>query len=249
MNIAVIFAGGSGTRMHSKDCPKQFLKIYNEPIIVHTLKHFQKHEEVDAIVIACISDWISYLQGLLFQYRLDKVKKVVPGGKSGQESIYNGLLAAKEVAEENGSAEDAVVLIHDGVRPMINQAVITDNIRAVKESGSAITTGLVTETILEIDPHINRILQVPERDNSRVAKAPQSFFLKDILHAHEIARAEGTSFIDSCTMMKHYGYKLTLVDGPNENIKITTPQDFYNMRAFLEAKENEQIYLPSTLMD
>lgn len=239
MNIAVIFAGGVGKRMHSKECPKQFLKIYNKPIIIHTLEYFEKHPLIDAIVISCVEEWMPYLEELIYKYRIEKVKKVVVGGETGQLSIYNGLKAAEDVA--NG--EKAIVLIHDGVRPLINAKLITDNIESVKKNGSAITTAVVKETILVVNEGTATINYVPSRKNSRVARAPQSFWLNDILNAHEKALSEGKKdYIDSCTMMQEYGYDLFLVDGPGENIKITTPEDFYIMRAILEAKENAQIY-------
>lgn len=239
MNIAVIFAGGSGQRMRTRDIPKQFLEMHRKPIIIYTLELFEKNPNIDAIVIACIEEWIEYLQELLYKYRIEKVKKIVPGGNTGQMSIYNGLVAAEEISCE----KDSIVLIHDGVRPLINDKVINDNIDSVKKNGSAITTSLVQETILVVndDESIN---YVPDRNHSRVAKAPQSFYLKDILEAHKKAQKEGImNSIDSCTLMKHYGYKLYLVDGPGENIKITTPNDFYVMRAFLDAQENQQLYL------
>jgi len=238
MNIGVIFAGGVGKRMRSKEKPKQFLEIYNKPIIIYTLEHFERNPDIDAIVISCVEDWIEELNNLLFKYRIEKVKKVVPGGATGQLSIYNGLSAAKEVAGD----DNAVVLIHDGVRPLINSQLLSDNIDCVKKNGSAITAGIVKETIVIVDNN-NKIEQVPVREKSRVAKAPQSFFLDDILKVHNLALKENiTDFIDSCTMMKHYGYELYMIDGPYENIKITTPDDFYTMRAILEAKENAQIY-------
>ncbi len=239
MNIAVIFAGGVGSRMHSKERPKQFLELYNKPIIIHTLEHFEKHSMIDAIVVVCIESWIPYFNELLYKYRIDKVKKVVPGGITGQLSIYNGLKAAKEIARD----EKSIVLIHDGVRPLISEKVITENIMSVIENGSSITTGNVTETILVVNEEDSSINYVPSRKDSRVAKAPQSFWLEDILSAHERSLADGeTNCIDSCTMMQKYGYKLHLIDGPSENIKITTPTDFYIMRAILDAKENAQIY-------
>ncbi|HQL99454.1 MAG TPA: IspD/TarI family cytidylyltransferase [Ruminococcus flavefaciens] len=239
MNIAVIFAGGVGSRMNSKDRPKQFLKVYGKPIIIHTLEYFENHPEIDAIVISCIESWIDYLKDLIDHYDIKKVRKIVPGGESGQLSIYNGLCAAHDVA---GDDDDAIVLIHDGVRPLINAKVISDNIASVKEHGSAITCVKVKETVLVVSPN-GSIDYVPDRENSRLARAPQSFWLRDILGAHNSALAEKrTDFIDSCTMMQHYGKELFLVDGPQENIKITTPDDFYSMRAILEAKENAQIY-------
>lgn len=238
MNIGVIFAGGVGSRMHSKERPKQFLEIYNKPIIVHTIEHFEKNEHIDAVVVVCIESWIDYFKQLVYKYRLNKVKKVVPGGVSGQLSIYNGLCAAKEISDD----EPVVVLIHDGVRPLISSELLTRNIETVKQYGSSITSGIVKETIVEIDDG-GTIKLVPDRAHSRVAKAPQCFYLEDILSAHNKALEEGiTTFIDSCTMMQHYGYTLHMTDGPYENIKITTPDDFYTMRAILQAKEDAQIY-------
>lgn len=239
MNIAVIFAGGVGSRMHSKERPKQFLEMYNKPIIIHTIEHFENHPMIDAIVVVCVEDWIDYCKSLLYKFRIEKVKAVVPGGVTGQLSIYNGLKAAEKISGD----EKSIVLIHDGVRPLINDKIIADNINSVKENGSAITTAVVKETILVVNDGTSTIDYVPSRKNSRVARAPQSFWLKDILAAHEKALSEGiTDCIDSCTMMQHYGFNLFLVDGPGENIKITTPEDFYTMRAILEAKENAQIY-------
>lgn len=239
MNIAVIFAGGTGSRMHSKAKPKQFLEMYNKPIIIHTLEYFENHPMVDAIVTVCIEDWIPYLKELLYKFRIDKVKSIVPGGTTGQLSIYNGLKAAKELAGNKKS----VVLIHDGVRPVINERLITENIESVLKYGSAITTTKVKETVLVVDENDGTINHIPSRKNSRLAQAPQSFWLDDILSAHEKSLESGkTDWIDSCTMMQAYGFKLHLIDGPSENMKITTPEDFYTLRAILEAKENAQIY-------
>jgi len=238
MNIGVIFAGGVGSRMHSKARPKQFLEMYNKPIIVHTIEHFEKNDEIDAVVIACVEDWIDHLNDLVYKYRLEKVKKIVPGGPTGQLSIYQGLIAAKEVA----GGERAIVLIHDGVRPLISSELLSRNISAVKEYGSSITCSTVKETVVEIVDN-GDILSIPDRAHSRIAKAPQCFWLEDILAAHRKALAiNKTDFIDSCSMMQAYGYHLHMTDGPYENIKITTPDDFYTMRAILEAKENAQIY-------
>ena len=238
MNIGVIFAGGVGTRMHSKDRPKQFLELYHKPIIIYTLEHFENNPDIDSIVIACIEDWIPYLENLLYKFRIEKVKKIVPGGSTGQLSIYNGLKAAKEIAGN----EESIVLIHDGVRPLINHEILTANIQSVKKYGSAITAGVVKETIVVVDENLD-IEQVPSRAKSRVAKAPQSFWLDEILAVHERALADGMdNAIDSCTLMKQYGKQLHMIDGPYENIKITTADDFYTMRAILEAKENSQIY-------
>ncbi|MBO4218347.1 MAG: 2-C-methyl-D-erythritol 4-phosphate cytidylyltransferase [Erysipelotrichaceae bacterium] len=238
MNIGVIFAGGVGKRMGSKDRPKQFLEIFNKPIIIYTLEHFEKHPEIDAIVIACVRDYIDYLQKLIDRFALKKVRKIVPGGESGQLSIYNGLCAAKEISGD----EKSIVLIHDGVRPLIDEKTITDNLRSVEEKGSAITAVLQTETIVVVDDR-EEVLESPERSSLRIARAPQSFYLDDILANHRKALQENrTDFTDSCCLMRHYGFKCHTVVGPSENIKITTPDDYYSLRAILEAKENAQIY-------
>lgn len=238
MNIAVIFAGGVGSRMHSKEKPKQFLNMHGKPIIIHTLEQFEEHKEIDAIVVACILEWIPYLKELVKKYNLTKVFSIVPGGKSGQESIFEGLCAAEKIA----SGEKSIVLIHDGVRPLIDRKVISDSIQSVQIHGSAIASVKVKETVLLTDEN-GEITKIPDRSRSRLARAPQCFWLEDIIGAHRRALQEGlTDFIDSCSMMQHYGGKLYLIDSPEENIKITTPEDFYIMRAMLDAKEDSQIY-------
>lgn len=239
MVIGVIFAGGVGRRMNSRVKPKQFLELHSKPIIIHTLEHFEDHPAVDSIVVVCLEDWIPYLEGLLQKYGIKKVGAVVPGGETGQLSIYNGLCAAKDLSQGKRS----IVLIHDGVRPLIDEELISSNIKCVRAHGSAITTAVVQETILVVNEGASTIDYVPDRSNSRVAKAPQSFWLDDILSVHNKMLSEGiTDSIDSCTMMHRSGFKLTLVDGPSENIKVTTPGDFYIMRALLEVRENAQIY-------
>ena len=207
--------------MTNADKPKQFLMVHGKPIIVHTIEKFQKHPEIGGIVVACLEDWIPYVLEMKKRYGLDKLGAVVPGGETGQMSIYNGLKAAAEVY----GGEQNIVLIHDGVRPLIDEKVISDNIAAVKKYGSAITCTPATETVIlvgdetlessagETDEGQNKnhvesvtdmkrdhVESVPDRSRSRFAKAPQSFFLKDILLVEEKAIGEGrTDMIDSCT--------------------------------------------------
>jgi 2-C-methyl-D-erythritol 4-phosphate cytidylyltransferase len=236
MNIAVIFAGGVGTRMNTKEKPKQFLELHGKPIIIHTLEYFENHPGIDGIVIACVEGWIDYLKGLLVQFHIEKVADIVPGGETGQMSIYNGLAAAEE-----HFPEDSVVLIHDGVRPLINKQIITDNIQQVQKCGSAITTAPTVETFVVVDDDM-AVTEVPKRAASKLAKAPQSFILSDILEVHRQAQKDGQfDSIDSCTLMNSYGKQVTLVEGPIENIKITTPTDYFIFRAIFETKENKQI--------
>lgn len=237
MNIAVIFAGGVGRRMHTKDLPKQFLMVHGKPIIIHTLELFQRHRQIDGIVVACVAEGIDYLEELVFRYRLDKVKKIVPGGETGQMSIYNGLQAAAEVF----GRENNIVLIHDGVRPLIDEQTITDNIAAVQAHGSAVTCGAAKETFFLVDDG-GTLADVPSRAHSRIAKAPQSFWLDDVLTVQEQAVRDGnTDVIDTCTLMWMYGKPMFIVDGPDKNIKITTPEDFFIFRALYDAAENQQI--------
>ncbi len=237
MITAVIFAGGSGTRMNSKSKPKQFLLVHGKPIIVHTIEVFQNHPDIDSIVVVCIEDWIDHMAELQFRYRLDKIKKIVPGGETGQLSIYNGLCAAEEISE----GDDDIVLIHDGVRPLITPEELTLNIESVRKHGSAITCVKTKETFVLVNDD-NKVETVPDRAHSFVAKAPQSFLLKDILAAQRKAISEGyTNMIDSCTLMQHYGYTNYCIIGNYENMKITTPDDFYSFRALYDARENQQL--------
>lgn len=237
MNLAVIFAGGTGRRMHTTSRPKQFLEYNGKPIIIYTLELFDNHPMIDGITVACVEEWIPFLEKMLKKFEINKVKKIVTGGETGQESIYKGLVAAKNISH----GKDVIVLIHDGVRPLITEKTITDNIETVRKEGSCITCIPATETFIVNQP--DGSLKIPTRANSLIARAPQSFYLKDILAAHERARSDGRNdFIDSCTMMHHYGYKLAKVIGPMENIKITTPTDYFVFKAMVEVHENQQIF-------
>lgn len=237
MTNTLIFAGGSGTRMNSKSRPKQFLQFYGKELIIHTLENFQNHDEIDGIVIVCIENWIPYLNKILKKFEISKVKKIVSGGKTGQESIYNGLKATKDFDKDKNS----IVLIHDGVRPFINEDVISECIKTVKQKGSAITVVPATETIVTSSE--GKISTITDRSKCSLARAPQCFYLDDILTAHQKAIEDGNlNMIDSASLMKHYGHELYTVCGNTDNIKITTPADFYTFKALYEARENQQIF-------
>lgn len=238
MNIAVIFAGGSGNRMHTKSRPKQFLEYNGKPIIIYTLELFDNHPMVDGIVVVCIESWIPFLGKMLKKFEINKVVRIVSGGQTGQESIYKGLLSAEEYTK---GKEGTIVLIHDGVRPLITEQTISDNINIVREKGNCITCIPATETFIVRQDDGG--LEIPTRANSLIARAPQSFFLKDILSAHRTAIGEAkNNFIDSCTMMSYYGHKINTIIGPMENIKITTPTDYFVFKAMVEVHENQQIF-------
>jgi len=237
MNTALIFAGGTGQRMNSRTRPKQFLELHGKPIIIYTLEHFDTHPDIDSIVVVCLEEWIPYLQKLLTKFNIKKVISIVPGGVSGQNSIYRGLCSIAEHCPE-----DTVVLIHDGVRPLISAKLISDNIESVLANGSAITVSKAIETIILNSAHkaSNTIL---DRNYCEVAKAPQSFYLKDIMAAHLKAIERGeTDMIDSATLMQWFEKPLHSVPYESINIKITTPIDFYIFRAILDSREDTQLY-------
>ena len=230
--IAVIFAGGVGARMNNSKTPKQFIEWTGRPILIQTLDVFEQTDLIDGIVLACKAEWIDHTKNLIKEARLQKVLSIVPGGESALDSQYNGLAEAKRLFSD----EDVTVLIHDGVRPLVDRATIERNIESVETKGSAITVTPAIETVMVTDNgSINRILN---RSECLMAKAPQSFKLDDILTVHDRAKAEGIhNFIDSASMMMHYGYTLYPVLGETENIKITTPSDYYMFTGIIKNRE------------
>ena len=235
-NIAIIFAGGVGLRMHSGTTPKQFLELHGKPILIYTLEHFQRSSFIDAIVLSSVESWIPHCKEIIKRYEINKMAAIVPGGKNGFYSIDNALEKAAEMFPLS-----SIVLIHDGVRPIIDGSLIEENINAVKRYGSGITISKATETIVQTK--LNSVSNIINRNECLIAKAPQSFYLNDILDAHRKAKVEGKDdFIDSACLMNYYGYPLNIVEGSSDNIKITTPTDFFSFKAFLEAKENSEIF-------
>lgn len=236
MNIAVIFAGGTGKRMNSTSLPKQFLVAHGVPILIHTVMHFQKCNQIDKIVIVSLKDYIDKVHELVKQYSVTKVVSVVAGGSTGQESIYNGLVEAKKISTDKKD----IVLVHDGVRPIIDEDTIVRNIECVKKNGNSITIAKSQETVLIIEG--NNVEGVEDRSKCYLGRAPQCFYLDDIYNAHLKAREMNKNdFIDSAMLMKYFGHKLFVTEGPSNNIKVTTPLDYYLFKAMLDAKESEQI--------
>lgn len=238
-NYALIFAGGVGNRMNSRAKPKQFLEIHGKPIIIHTIEHFEFHKEIDAICIVIVREWLDYMKSLVEKYALKKVKWVIPGGSSALDSQYYGLKAMESTIQNK---KKSVVLIHDGVRPLIDEKTISDCIRDTNKYGSAVTVAPAVETIIRADEN-NIIKDTFPRSECQLARAPQAFYLEEILSAHNAVKAEGKyDFVDSTSMMLYLGKKVHTVEGLAENIKVTNPADFYICRALLDAKENSQIY-------
>lgn len=239
-NIAIIFAGGVGQRMSCADStPKQFLKVNNKPIIIHTLELFQNNENIDKIYISIVESHLDYMKDLVKYYYLDKVAGVIPGGVSGQDSIYKALKLAQT---ENPS--DSIVLIHDGVRPNITQEVINNNIENTIKEGSAITCTPCYETVLISEDGICPT-RVPYRKETFSAQAPQSFKLGEIILAHETERKTNpnyTDIIDSCTLFTKQGKKTSMIRGNFGNIKITTIEDLYILRALIRFKEDVEAF-------
>ena len=237
MNISLVFTGGTGQRMNTKKLPKQFLELHNKPIIIYTIEQFENHPEIDGIVVVCLDGWHDYLRKMLNKFGITKVKAIVSGGETGQDSIYNGIEKINELYHE-----DTIVLIHDGVRPLIDEELISHNIESVKKYGSSITVSPAIETITVVGEEENLVGNILERKHCRLAKAPQCFILKDLYNAHTQARkANKHDFIDSVALMSYYGHKMYTVESSPSNIKITTPTDYYIFKALVDVRENEQI--------
>ena len=235
MTTALIFAGGTGQRMSTRAKPKQFLELYGKPVIIYTLEHFEAHPEIDNIVVVCIESWIHELNHLIRRYALDKVSQIVPGGDGGDHSIYFGLRAL-----DNICGPDDIVLIHDGVRPLINADLISANIARVKERGNAITVEAAAESVVRLGRG-DLITEVPPRVEMYSAKAPQSFRYGLIWDLYKRAQKDGVRAIDSSHLCSIYGVEMYTVKSPSNNMKITAPADYYIFRALFEAMENEQI--------
>lgn len=236
MNIALVFAGGTGQRMRNTACPKQFLELYGKPIIIHTLEVFQKHPDIDMIVVPCVEGWHDHLRMLAERYGITKLVKIVPGGKTSQESKLSALRAIRELCKE-----DDIVMMHDAVRPLISTKLIDDNLACVKAHGNAITVDPFTETGITSEDG-NTVESTIERRKLYIAKAPQTFYYKDALEAHEAARTmpESTT-IDTCTIMTALGKQLYFVRCEHSNIKITTPEDYYIFKAIYDLRESRNV--------
>lgn len=236
MNRALIFAGGTGQRMNSRAKPKQFIEIHGKPIIIYTLEHFEYHEEIDDIIIVCLEDWIDRLNSFLQRFGISKVSEIVSGGATGHDSIYNGLLALRKRAKP-----DDIILIHDGVRPLVTDEIISLNIKAVKEFGNSITAEQARESVV-ISKDGSYASDVPVGRQMYVAKAPQSFYYKDIVEVYDKAQVDGFKSIDSAHLLSVYDKPMHIIKSTRNNIKITDAADYYLFRALCKASENQQIF-------
>jgi len=227
--VALVFAGGSGVRMGAS-VPKQFLDLNGKPVLAHTLALFERHPDVDEIVLVLHADYVSTAGAFAARHGIAKVAHVVAGGETAQDSIYNGLKKMAEVYPP-----DTVVLIHDGVRPYVGADVISANVRTVREKGNAVTYTPCYETIV-LSEDGSSIDALPCRRESYTAQAPQGFRLGDILAAHERIRARPEGYrdmVDQATICWTLGTRIHLVPGNRGNIKVTTPEDLLMLEALL----------------
>lgn len=227
MNIALIIAGGSGNRM-GQDIPKQFMYVEDCPIIIHTLLAFERHPEINGIAVVCLNGWETILQAYANQYNIKKLNWIFKGGHCGQESIYNGISGLHDA----GIPDDALVLIHDAVRPLLSQDIISSNIATCNAFGYAITGIKCREAILLSEDGFTTNTSIPRETLIRT-QTPQTFKLGDILHAHAIAKEKGiTDSVASCTLIAELGIAdMHIVAGSEKNIKITTTEDLEIFKA------------------
>jgi 2-C-methyl-D-erythritol 4-phosphate cytidylyltransferase len=237
MNIAILTAGGVGSRTH-QDLPKQFITVDNKPILIYTLEAFQQHPNIDEIYVACLDGWEAVLNAYAKQFGITKLKRTVLGGATGQESIYN---AMKAIYEDYGNTRDIVVLIHDGNRPMISQDVITDNIVKQKMYGSAVTVIPTTEVVfVSQDGRISN--DALNREELWRTQTPHSYKFDELWAVHNRAIADGiTNTAASCSLMQKYGYATYFSKGSEKNIKITTVEDIEIFKALLNARNDSWI--------
>lgn len=235
MNIAILTAGGIGSRTH-QDIPKQFLNVENKPIIIYTLEAFQQHPNIDEICVVILEGWESILWAYAKQFNITKLKYVVTGGATGQESIFNGLSEIK-----NNHADNDVIVIHDGNRPMVSQDIITDNLVKQKIYGSAVATIPCTEVVFVSTNKIDSDKSIP-RENLQRTQTPHSYYLKDIWEAHMLAKKKGIeNMAASCSLMEALGQRTYFSQGSEKNLKITTVEDIEIFKALLAAKKDEWI--------
>ena len=233
MNIGLIIAGGSGSRMH-QSIPKQFLTVNEKPVIVYTLEAFQKHPEIDKIAVVCINGWENVLWAYAQQFNITKLAHVIPGGVNGQESIRNGVFEL----EKHYGPED-VVLVHDAIRPMVSADIISDCIVKTRQYGNAITVIPCAEAMIETEDGVVSTGSYP-RERLKRTQTPQGFHLGKLADLHRRALEAGiTNSVASCTLMIELGEKVYFSSGSEKNIKLTTVEDIDIFKALLSAQRSE----------
>ncbi|MBE5842603.1 MAG: 2-C-methyl-D-erythritol 4-phosphate cytidylyltransferase [Butyrivibrio sp.] len=235
-NVAIIIAGGSGHRMQ-QDIPKQFINVYDKPVLIYTLEGFQKHPQIDAIELVCIDGWQDMVWAYAKQFNITKLKWIVAGGNSGQESIRNGVFNL-----ENELKDDDIVIIHDGIRPLVDEMVLSDVIVVCKKYGNAVTSLPYNEQIFVIDDSDEGTTkQYIPRETLRRVSTPQAYKFGKLDWAyHEAFEKEigikGSAYTN--TMMVDLGETLHFAAGSDKNIKLTTKDDLEMFKAYLKADKD-----------
>ena len=234
MNTAIILAGGSGHRM-GQDVPKQFINVYDKPVIVYTLEGFQKHPLIDAIEVVCIDGWHDVLRAYAKQFNISKLRWVISGGETGQESIRNGVFNL----EGKIDPED-IVIIHDGIRPLIDDTVLSDVISKCQKYGNGVTSLPYNEQIFVMDDEISTVKYIP-RETLRRVSTPQAYKFDKLLWGYKKAFEEkigiyGSSYTN--TMMVELGERLYFAAGSDKNIKLTTKDDLELFKAYLKSDKD-----------
>jgi len=234
MNVAVVIAGGSGNRM-GQDIPKQFIHVYDKPILIYTLEGFQQHPQIDAIEVVCIEGWHDVVWAYARQFNITKLKWVVPGGETGQESIRNGVYHLEGICRE----ED-ILIIHDGIRPLVDDTVLTDVIVISEKYGNAVTSMPYNEQIFVVDDEISTIRYIP-RETLRRVSTPQAYSFRLLYEKYHEAYEKkigiyGSSYTN--TMMVELGERLYFAAGSDKNIKLTTKDDIELFKAYLKLEKN-----------
>lgn len=231
--VALLIAGGSGQRM-GQDIPKQFLTVYERPVIIYTLEAFQKHPNIDEIAVVCKEGWEHVLDAYAKQFNITKLKYVVKGGENGQDSIRNGVYELEKHFDKND-----IVLIHDAIRPMVSDEIISDCIRVTNEKGCAIAVIPCAEAMLETEDGIESVGSYP-RDRLKRTQTPQGFKIGDICNLHRRALKAGiTNSVASCTLKVEMGEQVFFSIGSEKNIKLTTVDDIDIFKALLNAKRSD----------
>lgn len=233
MTIALIIAGGTGNRM-GQDIPKQFLTVNEKPVIIYTLEAFQNHPKIDAIAVVCISGWETVLQSYANQFNITKLKYIIPGGDCGQASIRNGVYELEKHFDK-----DDIVLIHDAIRPMVSDEIISDCISTTLEHGNSITCIPCAEAMLQTEDSVISCGSYP-REKLKRTQTPQGFKIGDICNLHREALEAGiTNSVASCTLMIEMGKQVYFSKGSEKNIKLTTVEDLDIFKALLASKRAE----------
>jgi len=235
MNIAVIIAGGSGHRM-GQDIPKQFINVYDKPVLIYTLESFQRHPQIDAIEVVCIDGWHDVVRAYANQFNITKLKWIVSGGKTGQESIRNGVYNL-----EGKCDDDDIIVIHDGIRPLVDETVLSDVIVKCEQYGNAISALPYYEQIFIVDDEVSTTKYIPRETLRRVA-TPQAYRFSKLKWAyHEAFEKEigiyGSSYTN--TMMTELGERLYFSAGSEKNIKLTTKDDLEMFKAYLKIDKDK----------